>query len=181
MALNITVKNVGKAVMQNPIITLTPSDALTVVGGTTAFQLNNINIGKDVTIAVQVRALKTIQSATQYIDAEVEYDYYNRVSTTSGSAKGRITIPAKLSGAAGEQDDETTSPVPNIIVTNFNYGGQSVAAGSNFNFSFKFKNTSSELNIDNIVVTVDGGENLLLNGTSNSFFFDKITCRSTMR
>lgn len=174
MTLNITVKNVGKAVMQNPIITLTPSDALTVVGGTTAFQLNNINIGKDVTIAVQVRALKTIQSATQYIDAEVEYDYYNRVSTTSGSAKGRITIPAKLSGAAGEQDDETTSPIPNIIVTKFNYGGQSVAAGSNFNFSFKFKNTSSELNIDNIVVTVDGGENLLLNGTSNSFFFDKI-------
>lgn len=174
MTLNITVKNVGKAVMQNPIITLTPSDALTVVGGTTAFQLKNINIGKDVTIAVQVRALKTIQSATQYIDAEVEYDYYNRVSTTSGSAKGRITIPAKLSGAAGEQDDETTSPVPNIIVTKFNYGGQSVAAGSNFNFSFKFKNTSSELNIDNIVVTVDGGENLLLNGTSNSFFFDKI-------
>ena len=174
MTLNITIKNVGKAVMQNPIITLTPSDALTVVGGTTAFQLNNINIGKDVTIAVQVRALKTIQSATQYIDAEVEYDYYNRVSTTSGSAKGRITIPAKLSGAAGEQDDETTSPIPNIIVTKFNYGGQSVAAGSNFNFSFKFKNTSSELNIDNIVVTVDGGENLLLNGTSNSFFFDKI-------
>lgn len=174
MTLNITVKNVGKAVMQNPIITLTPSDALTVVGGTTAFQLNNINIGKDVTIAVQVRALKTIQSATQYIDAEVEYDYYNRVSTTSGSAKGRITIPAKLSGAAGEQDDETTSPIPNIIVTKFNYGGQSVAAGSNFNFSFKFKNTSSELSIDNIVVTVDGGENLLLNGTSNSFFFDKI-------
>lgn len=174
MTLNITVKNVGKAVMQNPIITLTPSDALTVVGGTTAFQLNNINIGKDVTIAVQVRALKTIQSATQYIDAEVEYDYYNRVSTTSGSAKGRITIPAKLSGAASEQDDETTSPIPNIIVTKFNYGGQSVAAGSNFNFSFKFKNTSSELNIDNIVVTVDGGENLLLNGTSNSFFFDKI-------
>ena len=66
------------------------------------------------------------------------------------------------------------NPVPNIIVTKFNYGGESVAAGSSFNFSFKFKNTSSELAIDNVVVTVDGGENLLLNGSSNSFFFDKI-------
>lgn len=174
MTLNITVKNVGKTVMQNPIITLTPSDSLTIVGGTTAFQMSNINTSKEATVAVQIRALKTIQSAVQYIDAEVEYDYYNRVSTQSGSAKGRITIPAKVKATADDQDDETTSPVPNVIVTKFNYGGQSVAAGSSFNFSFKFKNTSSELDIDNIVVTVDGGENLLLNGTSNSFFFDEI-------
>lgn len=174
MTLNITVKNVGKTVMQNPIITLTPSDSLTIVGGTTAFQMSNINTSKEATVAVQIRALKTIQNAVQYIDAEVEYDYYNRVSTQSGSAKGRITIPAKVKATADDQDDETTSPVPNVIVTKFNYGGQSVAAGSSFNFSFKFKNTSSELDIDNIVVTVDGGENLLLNGTSNSFFFDEI-------
>ena len=172
--LTITVKNVGKANMTNPIITLTPSDALTLVGGSTSFEMATIDTGKTGSITVQVKALSKIESATQYVDAEVAYDYYDRISTKSSSTKGRLTVPAKLTTAADTTTDEVANPVPNIIVTKFNYGGESVAAGSSFNFSFKFKNTSSELAIDNVVVTVDGGENLLLNGSSNSFFFDKI-------
>ena len=173
--LTINVKNVGKANMTSPIITLTPSDALTVVGGSTSFEMATINTGKTESVTVQVKALSKIESATQYVDAEVAYDYYDRTGTKSNSTKGRITVPAKVTTATDTTDtDEVGNPVPNIIVTKFSYGGESVAAGSNFTFSFKFKNTSSELAIDNVVVTVDSGENLMLNGSSNSFFFDKI-------
>lgn len=121
-----------------------------------------------------MKALSKIENASQYLEAKLDYDYYDRVSTVSNSVEGKISIPAKLTTAADTTTDEVANPVPNIIVTKFNYGGESVAAGSSFNFSFKFKNTSSELAIDNVVVTVDSGENLLLNGSSNSFFFDKI-------
>ncbi len=178
-AVTITVKNVGKANMVSPIITLTPSDALTLVGGSTSFELATINTGKTASITVQVKALSKIESATQYIDAEIAYDYYNRVSTQSATAKGRITIPAKVTTATDTTTNEAGNPVPNVIVTKFSYGGESVAAGNNFNFSFRFKNTSSKLAIDNVVVTVDSGENLMLNGSSNSFFFDKIKAGSS--
>ncbi len=170
----ITVKNVGKANMVSPILTLTPSDALMIVGGTTSFEMATINTGKTATVSLQVKALSKIENASQYLEAKLDYDYYDRVSTVSNSVEGKISIPAKLTTAADTTTDEVANPVPNIIVTKFNYGGESVAAGSSFNFSFKFKNTSSELAIDNVVVTVDSGENLLLNGSSNSFFFDKI-------
>ena len=170
----ITIKNVGKANMVSPILTLTPSDALMIVGGTTSFEMATIDTGKTATVSLQVKALSKIESASQYLNAKLDYDYYDRVSTVSSSTEGKISIPAKLTTAADTTDDGVANPVPNIIVTKFNYGGESVAAGSSFNFSFKFKNTSSELAIDNVVVTVDGGENLLLNGSSNSFFFDKI-------
>ena len=170
----ITVKNVGKANMVSPVLTLTPSDALMIVGGTTSFEMATIDTGKTATVSLQVKALSKIENASQYLDAKLDYDYYDRVSTVSSSTEGKISIPAKLTTAADTTTDEVANPVPNIIVTKFNYGGESVAAGSSFNFSFKFKNTSSELAIDNVVVTVDGGENLLLNGSSNSFFFDKI-------
>ena len=175
-SVTITVKNVGKAVMQNPVLTLTTSDAITIVGGTSAYELSNIAIGKTASVTVQVKALSKIESATQYIDAELDFDYYNRVSTQSTTAEGKITVPAKVTTKTEEKTDETktASPVPNIIVTKFNYGGSSVAAGSDFNFSISFKNTSSKLNVENLVVTVDPGTVLTLNGSSNSFYFDKI-------
>ncbi len=176
-SVTITVKNVGKAVMQNPVLTLTTSDAITIVGGTSAYELSNIAIGKTASVTVQVKALSKIESATQYIDAKLDFDYYNRVSTQSTSAEGKITVPAKVTTKTEEtktEETKTASPVPNIIVTKFNYGGSSVAAGSSFNFSISFKNTSSKLNVENLVVTVDPGTVLTLNGSSNSFYFDKI-------
>lgn len=176
MTLNISIKNVGKANMQDPVVTFTTSDSLMLVGGASSFQLGNINTGRTETVQLQVKALKDIQSASQYIDAEIEFDYYNRVSTQSGTAKGRVSVPAQVKKTKDDDQntDETTSPLPNIIVTKFNYGGSSVAAGSEFNFSFKFKNTSSELNVENMVVTAEGGEGMMINGSTNSFFFNKI-------
>ena len=176
MTLNISIKNVGKANMQDPVVTFTTSDSLMLVGGASSFQLGNINTGRTETVQLQVKALKDIQSASQYIDAEIEFDYYNRVSTQSGTAKGRVSVPAQVKKTKDDDQntDETTSPLPNIIVTKFNYGGSSVAAGSEFNFSFKFKNTSSELNVENLVVTAEGGEGMMINGSTNSFFFNKI-------
>ncbi len=175
-AITITVKNVGKAVMQNPIITLTPSSGITIIGGTTAYELTSINPGKTTSVTVQVKGASKIDSETQNIDCELDFDYYNRVSTQSTSAKGSVTVPAKTTSKTDETTDETktASPVPNIIVTKFNYGGSSVAAGSEFNFGFSFKNTSGSIKAENIVVTVDPGTNITLNGSSNTSYFDKL-------
>ncbi len=175
----INVKNVGKANMTNPVLTLTPSDALMIVGGSTSFEMSSINTGKTGSVSLQVKALSKIESASQYLDAELDYDYYDGTSTTSNSVKGKVSIPATVTKTEDTATDEAGNPVPNIIVTKFSYGNESVAAGSNFTFSFKFKNTSSELNVDNVVVTVDGGENLMLSGSTNSFFFNKIKAGSS--
>ena len=174
ITLTITVTNAGKATMQSPMLYLTPSDSLLVVGGSSAYQLSDIAKGKTQSVSVQVKALKNIQSANQYLDCELAYDYYDRNNTTSSETKGRITIPAKVSSSTDTDDDETASPVPNIIVTSFDYGGSSVAAGSSFSLGIKFKNTSSSIAVENLVVTVEPGTTLTLNGSSNSFYFDKV-------
>ena len=174
ITLTITVTNAGKATMQSPMLYLTPSDSLLVVGGSSAYQLSDIAKGKTQSVSVQVKALKNIQSANQYLDCELAYDYYDRNNTTSSETKGRITIPAKVSSSTDTDDDETESPVPNIIVTSFDYGGSSVAAGSSFSLGIKFKNTSSSIAVENLVVTVEPGTTLTLNGSSNSFYFDKV-------
>ena len=58
------------------------------------------------------------------------------------------------------------SPVPNVIITRFDYGGASVAAGSAFGLNIKFMNTNRKLSVENLVVTIDGGEGFAINGST---------------
>ena len=175
LMLTISVKNIGRTTINNPILSFTPSESLLVVGKDSAVQMNSIGVGRTETAQVKVRALDPVASVNQYLDAKLEFTYYNNVSTTAGEASARIGIPAKVKKKTEETTDETTaSPLPNIIVSRFHYGGGSVAAGSKFNLAFKFRNTSSTVDVENMVITVTGGEGLTINGSSNTFFYDKV-------
>lgn len=79
-------------------------------------------------------------------------------------------------GAAQGSDGGATpiaGPVPNIIITNFAYGGDSVAAGSKFNLDFTFQN-KGQVAVTNMVVTVDGGESFAIAGGTNTFYVDAL-------
>ena len=175
LMLTVSVKNIGRTTINNPILSFTPSESLLVVGKDSAVQMNSIGVGRTETAQVKVRVLNPVASVNQYLDAKLEFTYYNNVSTTAGEASARIGIPAKVKKKTEETTDETTaSPLPNIIVSRFHYGGGSVAAGSKFNLAFKFRNTSSTVDVENMVITVTGGEGLTINGSSNTFFYDKV-------
>ena len=162
--------------MQSPVIQFTPSDSLMLPGSSSMMQLKNIAPGKTESVDVRVRALGTITGANQSLDATLTFDYFNRVSTVSGSSEGKIIIPAKVKKTDDESQEDATvdSPVPNIIITGFDYGGESVAAGSAFGLNIKFMNTNRKLSVENLVVTIDGGEGFAINGSTNTFYFDKI-------
>ena len=86
------------------------------------------------------------------------------VGAGCGSAQGadQSVAPTPVSG-----------PVPNIIVTNFTYGGDSVAAGAKFDLNFTFQNMG-QVAVANMVVTVDGGESFAIAGGTNTFYFDAL-------
>lgn len=175
ITVTVFVKNIGSTTMQSPVIQFTPSDSLMLPGASSMMQLKNIAAGKTESVNIKVRAMGSISGANQYLDAALNFDYYNRVNHTSGTAEGRIIIPAKVKKTEDVDDGTIDSPVPNIIITRFDYGGASVAAGSDFNLNFKFKNTSGKLKVENLVATVEGGEGLTLNGSSNTFYFEKVS------
>ena len=174
ITVTVFVKNTGSTTMQSPVIQFTPSDSLMLPGSSSMMQLNNIAPGKTESVNIKVRAMDTISGANQYIDAALSFDFHNRVSLTSGTAEGKIIIPAKVKKTEEPDANTVDSPVPNIIITRFDYGGASVAAGSGFNLSFKFKNTNSKISVENLVATVEGSEGLTLNGSSNTFYFEKV-------
>jgi len=69
--------------------------------------------------------------------------------------------------------EQIAGPVPNIIITNFTYGDGSVSVGSSFNLGFTFQNMG-KVAVQNMVVTVDGGESFAINGGTNTFYFDSL-------
>ncbi len=174
--ITVYVKNVGSTTMYNPVISFTASDCLMLPGTSASMQLKNIAPGKTESVDIQVRALNQITSSSQYLEAELKFEYNNRVADVDGSSSGRISIPAKVTEEKKPEEEEavTDSPVPNLIITHFNYGGASVAAGSAFDLSFDFVNTSSKLAAENVVVTVEGGEGFTIKGSTNTFYFEKV-------
>lgn len=176
ITVTVSVKNTGSTTMQSPVIQFTPSDSLMLPGSSSMMQLKNIAPGKTESVDVRVRALGTITGANQSLDAALTFDYFNRVSTVSGSSEGKIIIPAKVKKTADGSEENATvdSPVPNIIITGFDYGGESVAIGSAFGLNIKFMNTNRKLSVENLVVTLDGGEGFAVNGSTNTFYFEKI-------
>lgn len=83
---------------------------------------------------------------------------------------------ADAGGTAQGSDGGATplaGPVPNIIITNFAYGGDSVAAGSKFNLDFTFQN-KGQVAVTNMVVTVDGAEGFAIAGGTNTFYVDAL-------
>ena len=174
MIVTINVQNIGKTTMTSPVISVTPSSDLMLPGTTSMFQMKNIAPGKTESIDIKVRALDEISSQIQYIEAEVKFQYFNRVTTADGSGSGRVVIPANLSKEKEPEPSGIDSPVPNLIVEHFSYGGSSVAAGDTFTLNFRFRNTSGDLPVENVVVTVDGGTSFTINGASNTIYFDEI-------
>ena len=170
--ITVYVQNAGTTAMRDPILTLKSSGSLLIMGGQD-YMLDDIRAGRDAAVTVTVKALDKIESQVQTIDASLSFYYDNGTQLTSGSAGGSVNV---LSTVTGDTKDEETvaSPTPIVILSKYSYGGSSVAAGSSTNLSFSFTNTSKTIKIENVMVTVTGGADLMLNGSTNTFYFESV-------
>ena len=165
-------QNAGTTAMRDPILTLKSSGSLLIMGSQD-YMLDDIRAGRDTAVTVTVKAPDKIESQMQTIDASLSFYYDNGTQLTGGSASGSVNV---LSTVTKDTKDEETiaSPTPIVILSKYNYGGSSVAAGSSTNLSFSFTNTSKTIKIENVMVTVTGGQDLMLNGSTNTFYFESV-------
>lgn len=166
------IENAGDTRMRDPMVSFSTSGDLMLLGGQNAYYLDDIRPGKSVSVDLTVKAMNTVSSQSQSIDAELNFEYDNNITMASGTSSGRVMIPAKISSFVDPADID--GPVPVVILSSYSYGGGSVAAGSATKLNFSFKNTSKTLPIDNVVVAVSGGVDLMLNGSANTFYFDSV-------
>lgn len=163
----ITFKNTSTSRLVSPVATVAPSDSLLILNDTSTFVLGDIAPGGSRDIVVRVKALKEIASTNQSLSAELKYSYESGGMLTQATASDRVNLSAVVPSKAD-------TPVPNIVIRSFTYGDGSVAAGSSFPLRFSFENTGT-VKIENIVVTVDGGENFTMDGGTNTFYYKSLS------
>ena len=170
--ITVYIQNAGTTAMRDPILTLKSSGSLLIMGSQD-YMLDDIRAGRDTAVTVTVKAPDKIESQMQTIDASLSFYYDNGTQLTGGRASGSVNV---LSTVTKDTKDEETiaSPTPIVILSKYNYGGSSVAAGSSTNLSFSFTNTSKTIKIENVMVTVTGGQDLMLNGSTNTFYFESV-------
>ena len=169
--ITVYIQNAGTTAMRDPILTLKSSGSLLIMGSQD-YLLDDIRAGRDTAVNVTVKALDKVESQMQTIDASLSFYYDDGTQLTNGSASGSVNVLSAVSNDG--QNEDIASPTPIVILSKYNYGGSSVAAGSGTNLSFSFTNTSKKLAIENVMVTVTGGSDLMLNGSTNTFYFDSV-------
>lgn len=84
-----------------------------------------------------------------------------------GSSTERVNIPVNAAEAAED------GSVPNVVVSDFQFGESTVAAGGRFPLDFTLLNTGKRP-VENMIVTVDGGDSFTVDGGTNTFYYEKI-------
>ena len=171
--ITIYVQNAGTTVMRSPMVSLTQGGALMLLGSQSAYMLDDIRPGQSAPLSVTVKAADKIAEESQSLGVKVDFYYDNGTSVANTSADGSILVPAVVSEDS-KDDGTVASPTPIVILSKYSYGGSSIAAGSSASLSFTFTNTSKKLAIENVMVTVSGGTDLMLNGSTNTFYFDTV-------
>lgn len=161
--LTLTFQNAGTTKLISPSASVTPSDSLTITNDASTFLLPDIEPGKSESITVKIKAAKELSSTTQSLNTELKYSYDNGETITQATASDRLNLSANVPSKSDQS-------VPNLVIRNFTYGGESVAAGAKFPLDFTFENTGS-VKVENVVVTVDGGECFTMDGSTNTYFY----------
>ncbi len=166
----VTFRNMGSVKLLSPLASFSASESLLLESSAGSVLLPDLEPGKSASVTLRVRALPEISSASQSIQTELKYSYDAAGTMTQGEASDRIPIPAAPTRESGSGSETAEAPVPHVVVSDFSYGGESVDAGSSFDLRFRFENTG-KLPIENVLLTVDGGESFTISGGTSSFFF----------
>ena len=160
-------QNAGGTKVVSPVAAVTPSDSLMLLNDTSSFLLPDIEPGETQSVTVRLKAVGELTAGSQSLSTDLKYSYFN------GETMTQATLSDKVSFATNPTVKMDPS-VPNVVIRDFGYGESSVAAGSRFPLTFAFENTGS-VPIENVVVTVDGGESFAMNGSTNTYFFRSLS------
>lgn len=162
-SVELSFRNAGTTKVVSPMVTVTPSDAILLLNDASSFLLPDLEPGKSASLTLRIQGAAEIGSANQSLSTELKYSYHNGETMAQATASDRINLTAVPTGKGD-------SPQPNVVIRSFSYGEGSVASGSSFPLSFTFENTG-RLGIENLVITVEGGESFAMNGSTNTFYY----------
>lgn len=148
--------------------TLEPTEQIGLMDDTDTRLIGDLAAGQTADIPVLLKASAELSpSASQMIGVSLKFDYDSGKGAAQGALSGKVVIPTD-GGAA-----KTGSPTPNLIIRNYSYGG-SVEAGQVFELVMEVANTSSVTAVENVLMSLDTGEGISINDSSNTIYIPSL-------
>ena len=131
-------------------------------------QLGELKAGQSIEVPLHLRSgAELSSSASQLFGISLKFDYDSDKGPVQGTYGEKLVIPTQ------GQEKSPGDPTPNIIVSNYTYG-EKVIAGQVFELEMEFMNTSKTLPVENVVMSLDTGEGISINSSSNTFYMSKL-------
>lgn len=166
-SISFRVYNNGNSSIRNAQIKVELPEGISIDNGSNLKNLGTLGIGKSADAQFSILVEKGLESKSYVISAEVIGINNNKESV---SIKKDFYVP--VSGDGKKNDEPSTVGKPQLMVTDFTYGGSFVQAGTQFPLNLSLLNTSKET-LYNVKVTVSSeGDFVPVN--SNAFYVDKI-------
>lgn len=171
-SVKVTINNVGTTDIKTGILTWDSGEGIIITDKTSSVNIGTIKAGESKEITLKGKTISKLTSTTQTITGSLKYKYESSKSIEQGEDSIKVIVPT----LPDEDTDEKTllSATPNIIISQYNYGGVPIANGNKFNFDVSFKNTSKTTSIENIVMGIETDAGLSITSASNTYFVEKL-------
>lgn len=151
--LDFKLKNTSKAIdVENVLIHISGGEAFALNNSTDTLYKDAIAKNSAASFSKPFYCAESTPAGVYPISASITYEYYDGGEKISASASSEMTVTVV------KAENTALSLTPQLLISGFSYGGASVEGGANFNLKFTVKNNSNDIDVKNVLITVNGGE-----------------------
>lgn len=146
-------------------------------GSASGDSLTNITVGAGKNLQYDISMTDLVYTGSgDTVEFVVGYSYGGQDYKYNMSMKIPGCIPY-VDKDDPEEDDEDTNLdplIPHIIVSQYDYGTTQVSAGQVIDLNLSFENTSTQYDLDNIVMKITTPDGFSITSSSNTYHFDHL-------
>lgn len=146
--------------VSNVNVRLSGGDAFSIASDVDALYCSSIAKSASASFSKNFICNSSLKNGMYPITASVTYEYTQNGEKQQGSAEFSFSI--KVSEKKKSNAKKATALTPQIIISNFNYGGSTISGGKQFNLTFSLKNNSSSIKAQNVLVKLAGGDTFVV-------------------
>lgn len=170
---NAVLKNLSKETdADNVTVLVNGTEGLVSQEASNKVFIDKIKRGSTKTISQTFLVDKSVATGFKNIDLTIQYQYESGKERKDKEVSEKMYISVK-SSKKKTGSTSTKKRTPSVMISEYKYGGK-VPAGKTFTLDMVLKNTSTELPIENLMVSLDVAEGLAITSSSNTFYFENI-------
>lgn len=175
-SLNFTLQNTSSNIdIQNVNIRLSGGEAFAVNNDTDTIYASKIAKNGKKSFSKSFYCSDGVAAGVYPISLSATFEYFENSEKFSSTAE--INYSVRVSSSSGVSVAPLT---PQLIVSDFSYGGENINASQEFNLSFSLKNTSKTTAVKNVIVKLSGAESFTVAEGTDTIPVDTIKAGSSV-